>query len=656
MSKNIHMEFRHLVCLIFSFLLVSCSGFEFDGADDSTVTSYPINITAGTATDTRVSVDDIALSWEEKDTLKITAVSSDGTYAVSELAIHQIDQEDDSRASFAGFVSMLAPPQDCYFLYPNSSAVSYNSTTGRVRLQFNSQTGRHEPLMYAKTSYDKDGMYADMKHVGAMLQLDVQIPELSTISFVGNQLENIYPVEVNPDNGEFTFPNEIGVQISVPVQTGGYTYICVPPVKLDKGFSLICSKADGTYLLKSFSSDGSLSGGYDFSNKVGSLIPIVLSGEFESFNISATALTGSHTKNGSLLNGTQVKFNISKSGSSNKLIEEWGANLLNSDGQVVRTVTFTNATPINGQSVTMNVANNWKLLPEGEYVFTPYYKMYGQMVTLSSQILNIGDPGVKISIAGSTSYDKYIAGNVSGANSHTNSLIEGVAVETNLDLTIIDSRDLVLDGSSLGAGTWSSGKATYGNVTKTGYKSYSCKATVTVGNLTFNVTRDFHITGLPYTGDFRTGNPTSWNPGWAFISTKYNSSRVVFTSSSAVRSPGFYIPQTSNSTQIDVITYSDCRHNVTSNSRTVKMTISACASTASSVSSSGVTLSLGKDYYQSSGSFGDVSGFDSKGYLVCNSPVTLTPSKPSVMFSVSLGSSILGSNTLVSFGHKIEYN
>ena len=656
MSSFINIEYKNFIVLLLSLLMVSCSGFEFEGADDSNVRSYPVSITAAAGANTRISLDDIALSWEQNDTLKIAAVSSDGSSAVSELTIYQIDQDDASKASFAGFVSMLAPPQNCYFLYPNSSAVSYNPSIGRVRLQFNSQSGRHEPLMYAKASYDENGMYVDLKHTGAMLQLDVQIPEITSISFVGNKLENIYPIELNPDNGEFAFPNEVGVQITVPVQTDGYTYICVPPVRLEKGFSLICSKADGSYFLKSYSSDGSLSGGYDFTDKIGSLIPVVLSGEFETFNISATSLAGTHTKNGSLLTGTQVTFNFNKSGSSNKLIEEWGANLLNSDGQVVRTVSFTNATPINGQSVTMNVANNWKLLPAGEYVFTPYYKMYGQNVTLPSQILNIGDPGVKVSIAGITSYDKYIAGNISGANSHTNTLIEGVALETNLDLTLIDSRNMVLDGSNLGSGTWSSGKATFGNFTKTGYKSYSCKATVTVGNLTFDATRDFYITGLPYTGDFTTGNPTSWNPGWAFIGTKYNSSRVVFNSTSAVRSPGFYIPQTSSSTKINVVTYSNCRHNVTSNSSTAKMIISACSSTASSASTSGVTLSLGKDYYQAAGSLGNVGGFESKGYLLCNSPITLTQSNPSVMFCVSLGSSFLGSNTLVSFGHKIEYN
>ena len=656
MSKSLYIIFKSLAALTLGFSILSCSGVEIPGGENAAAADYPVKIIAGAGADTRIAVDDIALTWESDDVLKLTAVAADGSSAAAELNIYKIDESDPSSAAFSGFVSLLAPPKECYFLYPNSSAASYNSATGRVKIQYNAQTGRHEPIMYAKTAYNQDGMYADMKHVGAILELNVQIPDLASITFAGNGLENIHPVEVDPASGEIFFPNEVGVQITVPVQTDSPTYMCVPPVNLKKGFSLICSKADGSYLVKSFSSDGSISGGYDFSVKVGSLIQIDLTGEFEDFSISATSLAGNHTMNGSLISGTEVNFVMNRKGISNKLIEEWGANLLNSEGQVVRNVSYTNATSINGQTVKMNIANNWKLLPAGDYIFTPYYKMYGQVITLPTQILTISDPGVKITINGTTSYDKYKAGNVSGANSHTNTLIEGVAIETNLDLTLIDSRNLVLDGSNLGAGTWSSGKATYGNITKTGFKSYACTAEVTVGNLTYTVSRDFYITGLPYTGDFTTGNPTSWNPGWALISTKYNSSRVVFTSSSAVRSPGFYIPQTEKSSEIKVVTQSNCKHNVTSNSKKVTMTISACASSASSISSSGVTLTIGSDYYQSAGSFGNVSGFNSAGYLKCDSPVTLTQAKPAVMFSVSLGSSILGSNTLVSFGHKIEYN
>ena len=619
MNRGIYIALRSLLGLAIGLSVLSCSGFELGGFEDNSG-DYRINVTARSSADTRIAHNELELSWDQNDALKIVAVASDGSYANSELAVYQIDENNRSCASFSGFVSMLSQPQECYFLYPSSASTSYNSSTGRVKFQYNLQTGRHEPMMYAKTVYDPDGMAVDMKHVGSVLQLSVQIPEVTTITFAGNNLENIYPVEVNPESGEIFLSTEIGVQISVPVQTDGPTYICVPPVKLEKGFSLICSKADGTYLVKSFSSDGSLSGGYDFSSKVGSLIPITLTGEFETFQVSATELSGNHTKNGNLLSGTEISFKMNKSGASNKLIEEWGANLLNSNGQVVRTVKYTNATPIVGQSVKMEVANNWKLLPAGEYVFTPYYKMYGQYVTLASQIINVADPGVVVNIVGNTSYDKYLAGNVSGANGHTNTLIEGVAVSTNLDNSIIDSKDFIFDGSSLGSGTWTSGTMTFGNLTRTELRAYSSQTTVKVGNLTFNASRVFHITGLPLVADF-----TVSSQGWGILGekAKHDGNRIFFESkiiskvNHAVVSPALYIPGSS----LNVLTYAD----ISCKKDGQTLYVNSCVSSSQNIAVSGsTTISIAKQ-----------SSLNSVGYIKSNQSIALTSAKPSLMFAAT---------------------
>ena len=157
MSRTIIKSIKKVIGIALSLAAVSCSGFHFDGGDINAAVEYPVNITADSNADTRIAVDELALSWEQTDTMKITAVAADGTYGVSELTIYQIDENNASSASFSGFVSLLAPPQECYFLYPNSSATSYNPSTGRVKIQYNAQTGRHEPIMYAKTAYNQDG-------------------------------------------------------------------------------------------------------------------------------------------------------------------------------------------------------------------------------------------------------------------------------------------------------------------------------------------------------------------------------------------------------------------------------------------------------------------------------------------------------------------
>lgn len=622
--------------IILTLSVFSCRGIDEFDVDGSSVKEYPVKLFAGTSLDTRIAHNDLALAWQETDTLKITAVASDGTYATSKLAAYHIDEGDASFASFSGFVSMLSKPQDCYFMYPVSAATSYNASTGRVKIHYNQQTGRHEPMMYARAAYDEDGMAVQMKHAGAMLQLSVEVQGLKSITFAGNKLENIYPVEIDPSDDRVYFPNEVGLQITVPVQTDGPTYMCVPPVKLDKGFSLICTKEDGTYMIKSFSSDGSLSGGYDFSNKVGSLIPIEVSGEFENFQIAATGLSGNHTKNGSLLTGTDVQFTMNKSGASNKLIEEWGANLINSEGKIVRSISYSNTTPIDGQIVTMNVTNNYKLLPAGEYVFTPYYRIYGQQTALPSQILTIANPGVSIKINGSTSYDKYVSGNLSGANSHTNTLIEGVSVSTNLDLSIVDSRELTLGGTSLGNGTWSSGTISFGNQTKTEFKTYECKATITVGNLTFTASRDFHITGLPIEVNFSNSNPINLTPSWIMIGEiKYSDNRVNFVNGTTSAKQGALVTPkfwTVNSSLIVKTSFDACGMNVDfklfgkviDQAAYLDIYMGACAANASSVSlGSNVVRSEYKTSY-SSGDYRDWSG-----------NITLTSSKPSIMYAAN---------------------
>lgn len=592
--------------------------------------------------DSKITVTDVKPAWEDGDKLKITAKND--TVAVSELSVYEIDSQNPTKASFTGFVTMKDAPEYCYFTYPASAATSVNRDNGRVVFQYNNQTGRHEPFMYANTGYDEQGMSVTMQHAGAVLELDVRIDGISTITFAGNRLESLYPLEINPETGDRSVTSTVGLQITVPIQAEGKTYICVPPVKMDKGFSLVLSKEDGSYMVKSFSSDGTLSGGYDFFQKIGSIIPIEISGNFEGFSISASDLSSEHTKNGNLLTGTKVAFKMSKSGAPNKLVEEWGANLYDSKGTLVRSIKYTADTPIKGESITMNIENNWKLLPAGTYTFTPYYKMYGQPVTLSSEILTISNPGVTVTLNGTTSYDKYKAGNVSGANSHTSTLIEGVSVSTNLDQSVIDSRTVTLDGTSLGDGTWSSGTISYGNLTRTSYKAYPFKATIKVGNLTFEASRDFHITGLPYEVNFTSGDNSSWSKLGA---AEYSENRITFaggyglsgSTDAAVVSPAFFIPES-----ISVVTAVDACYK---GERYIY--IQPIRQDPSSISFSDYSVKVNvpdKNWY---GTYKDLT---SKGYAQCSTKFNLSTSSPALMYAANVAVNY----NMAIYKIKIQYN
>ncbi len=546
---------RCILCFVAAVLTAACSGFGFDVPSlEDEMKEYPVYLTASQDNMTRISAEENSLKWETADKIQLTAVT-DGihvsdTIGTSVLELFSIDESDPSVASFTGFVTLRSEPKACYFTHPVGEAMAVDAVSGTVRANYTLQDGSHKPFLFAKTAYDIDGMALDLEHLGAVLELDVQTPGVTKVSFVGNGLESLSPVVINPDDDAITLPTEAVTQITVDVQENGKTYLFVPPVDLEKGFTLICSNKDGSsYFLKSYS-DGS-TGGYDFSAKRGVRIPISISGDFVQAAITVEDVGYEHTKNvQNLLTGTTVSFKINKTGAPDKLIDGWGATLVNENGETVRSIYSTEA--MSDNVVTMNLQDNRSLLPAGKYTFTPYYVMFGTRHTLDTEVevIDVADPGVYVTINGSTSYDKYKAGDVSGANSHANTLIAGLSVSTNVAAEI-SSYTASMTDLEIGEFTKkvenSQTVAWYGDKSVTKYQSYVMNAELVVGDLTFNASRTFHITGLPYEYNFQNGDNSSWlKLGVA----EYSDKRITFKGfnswggdkNAAIISPAFYIP------------------------------------------------------------------------------------------------------------------
>ena len=108
---------------------------------------YPIHLSASPRTQTKISVDGTSLGWEASDILQITAVSSDGKSAVSDLSVYSIDNTNSHIASFTGFVTIESAPVDCYFTYPSGNAMSVDVPQGKVVARFNAQDGQHKPFL-----------------------------------------------------------------------------------------------------------------------------------------------------------------------------------------------------------------------------------------------------------------------------------------------------------------------------------------------------------------------------------------------------------------------------------------------------------------------------------------------------------------------------
>ena len=655
MFKSYRRIVNGLVALAVAFVVFACSQIEQDIHDSkSDLNEYPILLNASQAGMTKIALEGNRITWEETDEMQLTAVTAgievSDTIGTSVLKWYRTIDEDQSSASFTGFITLRSEPKSCYFTYPVGETMTIDAVQGTVKANYTLQNGDHKPFLYGKSEYDEDGMNVDLLHLGAVLEIDVRTPGVTKVSMIGNNKEALSPIIINPEDEAITLPTEAVRQLTVNVQESGKTYLFVPPVNLENGFTLVFSDDTGSsYFLKSYS-DG------NFAAKRGVKIPITVEGDFEKFTITSDFHIV-HAKNtDSLLTGTDVTFTMNKSGTPDRLIEEWGATLYNSKGKKVRS--FSSKDKITGEVEKMAILDRTLLLDGGDYAFTPYYVMYGDTVSLATRTVTLDDPGVVIEITGTTSYSKYLSGDVDGANCYPNNQIGDLKVSTNLNLA---EESIEYAASLTGANKENVNisnvnyeienertVAKYNGVTCTGFQNYTMAVTIKFGDKTYNVSKPFDITGLPYEADFTMTNPFDMNPAWAMFSTKYSNNRVVHQETSGMRSPAFHVPGTT----LKVSTSCDCGHNVLSklSKGSVDLNISVSASDDGSFIQ-GSTLTIGPEYYTR----GWASDFKRIGYLSCEDPFLLTSGTPCLMYNVSLGSSTLGSNTFVTFAYKIEY-
>ena len=665
--KNLNLN----ICMSFAVLLLAaCAKVDMPDIIEQSYDRYPVSLNVGPAPESKITLDGLSVAWEMEDKLEITAMTED-TVAISELSVYSIDAADNRKASFTGFVTMLEEPKSCVFTYPSGNT-SEVDTTGLIKMYYSNQTGRHMPFLYASCDYDPNGMSAVMEHVGAVLAITVsdsiRNEGVTTIGFCGNSLESLSPALIDPADGKVTFPNKDGVQINVPLQESGPTYIAVPPVNMTKGFSIICSYGedeDKKSMFRTFSSDGGMTSGYDFSARRGQIIPIEIKGGFEHFGMTCGTPEVVHETKDGLYTGTSVSFQMTKRGASTKFFEKWGAKLFkmnDKDTVLFRSVEFRNTDENLGEKVSMDVRNDWKLIPEGTYIFAPYFVAFGQKISLATKMVEVG-PSAKITLSGITSYSYYTDNDSStDPNLVPNNKIQNVVASINVHPDIIDSFTATVQGDGTSANpdekkefsaSSPSSSLYFGNLTRNKWISYEMTGSAKVGSWELPVEKTvFHITGLPYHADFTKGNPMNGNYNWSKSgSVSYSDNRVVMKGTSTLISPAFYLPDGSD---ISVVTSCNSCHNVTSNSRTVSMTIALCSEDGSNKSTS-ATLKFNSDFYQAAGSFGNVSGFSPVRYISCETTFQLSQAMPSLSYALSLGGSFLGSNTFVSFGHKIEY-
>lgn len=210
--------------------------------------------------------------------------------------------------------------------------------------------------------------------------------------------------------------------------------------------------------------------------------------------------------NGDLV-GTDVTFTNSYPGM------EWKAEVKGDDGNVYRTVSGTGAL----LSDYATNASDWPYLPAGHYTATYYLLQEGKdPMKIGSRDFTVGNPELRVSVDGYTSYSKYLAGDVDAANACDASTIYGLTSKVNVSPVLLDnskythSLTTTLGGSSLTA-TQSGNVFSYADQSgkQPSFNAYQMNCQATFDKATASTVKDFYITGLP--ASFA---PPSQSAGW----------------------------------------------------------------------------------------------------------------------------------------------
>lgn len=280
----------------------------------------------------------------------------------------------------------------------------------------------------------------------------------------------------------------------------------------------------------------------EYTLKVTSDIPVF------SFGLRATA---THTKDASgYLDGTKVTLALGDLSSVPiALISAWTAELVNASNEVVRTYTSTDFTAPDG----MLDANAWPYLPQGNYTLKYKYTLNGKEVSeeqTEAVTVVVPAPEFEVTFAPYTSYTKYLAGDIEGANNCENNKIYNIKASVNIanELLAMDkyNASFIYTNEKGEPENIQTNSFERDDASVSEWRQYAIKATVTLAGITKEAAPEVHITGLPYRAEppRNTGEHT-----WRIIqgNITFNNDYILLGSHTSkdpiVGSSSFYIPQ-----------------------------------------------------------------------------------------------------------------
>lgn len=481
--------------------------------------TYPVEVSVSSADDgTKVAVrENGKMYWETGDALAVRAEGASGKYGCGTVTLNKLDAGLGT-ARFKGEVEIAEAPTMCFFAYPADTDILPG---GKFVADFTSQDGSLSHILAGACAYNANGFTCKIKPLCAIISLSLD-SSVSKVTFIANGGEKVSGGVFDMKTGGFSTAEDAVSSYSLP--GAELTSILLPPVVLSKGFTLLLEKADGSRMYRSFSSDGTADGGYSFA--AGEVLKLDLTG-FTAFSTPAVLDDVTHifvqdpndnTK--SKLKDTRVRITVSKTGVPAKIIENWGAELYNSSGVLVRSFTADGIESLDTK-VQMTSQNGWTYLPSGDYDLKTYVSVFGEKMYGYSRTVHSDAAAVSLTSDAYCSYDMYLGGNIQEANNCDNSTVYNAAVCLNVDESILSGANYAgiynisatYDGGNAKSENGGAAEISYGLLAGQSWGVHTLSASGSFDGQTLTVSRTFHITGLPYKGNPPTSADWSLDSG-----------------------------------------------------------------------------------------------------------------------------------------------
>ncbi len=314
---------------------------------------------------------------------------------------------------------------------------------------------------------------------------------------------------LNVGSGSLSVSGSSSVTVGVESLAAGTAYYAaVAPGSYPSGFSFRVKTASGKEYTATNPNAMQLSAGGLYSLGTPGLV----------LNVTPTVTITHTTSNGLLSGSSAVLSPISVDDEWASMITGWSVELRRGSTVVRR---------LSASSGTMSVAGGWNYLPQGNYdIVAKYTSASGAVKQVTGTAVSPA-PSFSVTLGGYTNYD-YYAGtngcskNVSTANSLDAATVYSPSVSIGISETLLNddkytsSWSYSYDG---GAATGFDGNSiNLGNKTGQSWAKHTLTATCSFDGVTKNASRDFHVTGLPWSQNppaESSWNKASWNNEFA---------------------------------------------------------------------------------------------------------------------------------------------